>query len=80
MFREHRVHFIFTLQVPSHLAHINLSRSLADTEKRGLAGQRETERPSVIGHTWPWGNWKEVNLREQFQTRASSGKKEYVPK
>lgn len=71
--RAERVHFISNL--PVHLAHIHPPSSSADGEKGGLAGQRETEWPSVIGHTWLWGNWKEVSLREQLHTAASSGEK-----
>lgn len=68
--RAERVHFLFNL--PVHLAHIHPPSSSADGEKGGLAGQREIEWPSVIGHTWPGGNWKEVSLREQLHTAASS--------
>lgn len=37
---------------------------LPEEEEGGLAEQKETEQPSVRGHTWPQGHWKEVSLRE----------------
>lgn len=71
-FREQKGYISFLIFQFTWLIFIPPSSS-ADGEKGGLAGQRETEWPSVIGHTWPGGNWKEVSLREQLHTRVSSG-------
>lgn len=64
--REQKGHIYFTLIfefLPTWLILIS-PVLLPEEEEGGLAEQRETERPSVRGHAWPQGHWKEVSLTE----------------
>lgn len=59
-----RAHFTFIFEfLPTWLILIS-PVLLPEEEEGGLAEQKETEQPSVRGHTWPQGHWKEVSLRE----------------
>lgn len=59
-----RAHFTLIFEfLPTWLILISPAL-LPEEEEGGLAEQKETEQPSVRGHAWPQGHWKEVSLRE----------------